>query len=513
MTVIAAWLWQGSAIALGTALLLGLAPRQSAATRYVIWWLALFATALLPVAHLYPASIANPASIASSRWPSAVSLAVSGPVLVLPTPPDWLGASLLGAWLGTVLVGFGRIAHGTLAVLRLKRDAYPIESHLAESLEAWRDYSGGRRRAALCVARDVPAASALGLFGCPTIALSETLVHSLDRRALDQIVLHEQAHLSRYDDWTRLLQALLSAFCGLHPAVHFIGARLDIEREAACDAIVVARTGDAAQYATSLAEVADTVVRSMTRHASSAAPSALGSGALLVRVRRLLDPHLGPTVGVHTLAVSLAALLLLVTLSAAPFVTPLVLVLDRRQVLPTVPGRPSSLQAWQQARSAVAPVLFPADEPGPAHEPAVQTVAAPSLPLTERTTRATAPSAETASSLEDVSGVPRTNFAQSNDPPPQPKPLESRPVSGPSLARQDGRAANDDLQADSRNSGATTDAVVPARTDWSALSDAGVSMGRTVAQLGTSTGNGTRRASVAVGGWLGRAGKAVAGRF
>jgi bla regulator protein blaR1 len=508
MTVIVAWLWQGSAIALGTALLLGLARRQSAATRYVVWWMALVATVLLPVAHLYPASIA------SSRLPSAVSPTFSDPVLVLPTPPDWLGACLLGAWLGMVLVGLGRIAHGTLAVVRLKRHARPIESHLAESLQAWRDYSGGRRPAALCIARNVPAASALGLVGRPTIALSETLVHSLDRRALDQIVLHEQAHLSRYDDWTRLLQALLSAVCGLHPAVHYIGAQLDIEREAACDAIVVARTGNAVQYARCLADVADTVVRSTARPGLSAAPGALGSGTLLVRVRRLLDPHVGPTVGVQTLAVALAALLLLVILSAAPYVTPTVLVLDSRQALPVVPPRPSSLQAWRQAWGAAAPVLLPSDEPGPAHEPVVQIVTAPSLVSAEPSGRATARSAETPPSLRDVSGVPRPSLAQSHDPlRPEPEPLASRPFSGLSLAPQDGRAANDELPADPRTSDATAVAVVRAGADWSALGDAGVATGRTVAQLGTSTGNGTRRASVAVGGWFGRAGKAVAGRF
>src|SRR5258708_30495663 len=44
-----------------------------------------------------------------------------------------------------------------------------------------------------------------------------------------------RSHLARYDDWLRMVQALVTALCGLHPAVHFIGARIDLEREAACD--------------------------------------------------------------------------------------------------------------------------------------------------------------------------------------------------------------------------------------------------------------------------------------
>src|SRR5262245_45840220 len=106
MTVLVAWLWQGTAIAMGTALVLRFTRRQSAATRYLVWWMALIAVVLLPVAHVVLAPIV-------SRGPAAGIWSVTpDAALVLPAPPDWLGACLLGAWLGVILVGFGRIAHG-----------------------------------------------------------------------------------------------------------------------------------------------------------------------------------------------------------------------------------------------------------------------------------------------------------------------------------------------------------------------------------------------------------------
>ena len=69
--------------------------------------------------------------------------------------------------------------------------------------------------------------------------------------------MHEHAHLARYDDWLRMLQSTVTAFCGLHPAVHFISTRIDLEREAACDDRVVSQTGAADRYASCLANAAD----------------------------------------------------------------------------------------------------------------------------------------------------------------------------------------------------------------------------------------------------------------
>ena len=494
MTVMVAWLWQGTAIAAGTALFLRLARRQSAATRYLVWWIALVAVVLLPVAHLRQTSSASSGS-ASAVLPASLDRA-----LVLPAPPDWLVACLLGAWLGMVLVGVGRLAHGMLAVLRLRQRARPVEAHVVRSLDAWRDYSKNRRPATICQGRNVPAASAVGLFGRPTIVLSESLIDSLDRPALDQVVLHEQAHLSRYDDWTRLLQALLSAVCGLHPAVRFITGRLDLEREAACDAIVVARTGNAARYAACLADVADTMGRSTNLREWSAAPGALGSGALLVRVRRLLDPRQTPVVGVGRFDATVTGLLLLATVLAAPSATP-VLVLESRQRLPMAQQPPSTLQAWRATPDAITPASLPVDEP-------VFLVASASFSQpTGRSTRTTArtddglrwrhgPQAMTDARFAPESGLPRQE-SPSRD---EPEPLASRPLAVHSLAQPLDRVVNDSPPSDNQNGNRSVDAIVPALSDWSAIGDASVALGRKVGRLSTSTGNGTRRASVAVGG-------------
>ena len=52
---------------------------------------------------------------------------------------------------------------------------------------------------------------------------------------LDLLVLHEHAHVERGDDRDLLVQASIAAVFAWHPAVWWIGRRLDEERERACD--------------------------------------------------------------------------------------------------------------------------------------------------------------------------------------------------------------------------------------------------------------------------------------
>jgi HEAT repeat protein len=92
---------------------------------------------------------------------------------------------------------------------------------------------------------------AAGLAG-PTILLPCALLNKLSDEELDQVGLHEMAHLSRWDDWTKLSQKVLEALLFFNPVVHRMGRQLDLEREMACDDWVIARTGKPKTYAACL---------------------------------------------------------------------------------------------------------------------------------------------------------------------------------------------------------------------------------------------------------------------
>ena len=78
----------------------------------------------------------------------------------------------------------------------------------------------------------------------PTWALRE-----LPAEELNIILLHEFAHLRRWDDWTNLLQKVVRAVFLFHPAVWWIDSRLALEREMACDDAVLAETANPHGYA------------------------------------------------------------------------------------------------------------------------------------------------------------------------------------------------------------------------------------------------------------------------
>jgi hypothetical protein len=83
----------------------------------------------------------------------------------------------------------------------------------------------------------------------PVIVIPAWALRELPSDELNVILLHEFAHLRRWDDWTNLLQKMVRAIFFFHPAVWWIESRLSLEREMACDDQVLARTGNPRGYA------------------------------------------------------------------------------------------------------------------------------------------------------------------------------------------------------------------------------------------------------------------------
>ncbi len=98
--------------------------------------------------------------------------------------------------------------------------------------------------------------TAIGFFK-PAIILPAWVIKELPIEQVHALLLHELAHLQRGDDWTNLIQKLLRAILFFHPAVWWIDSRLALEREMACDDIVLAQSANRRDYAHSLVSVAE----------------------------------------------------------------------------------------------------------------------------------------------------------------------------------------------------------------------------------------------------------------
>jgi hypothetical protein len=145
-----------------------------------------------------------------------------------------------------------RIAVSYVAILRLKRRSRPLAPELAERFAPL----AGGRRVLLRTCEDGTTPLAVGLV-TPAVLLPEWLILKLSEEELRQVVAHELAHLRRRDDWTNLAQQIVEALLWFHPAVWWIGRRLDLEREIACDDWVVSQTGGARPYAACLTRLVE----------------------------------------------------------------------------------------------------------------------------------------------------------------------------------------------------------------------------------------------------------------
>ena len=243
-------LWQAAALALLVLLALRFAPRLNAATRFAIWWATLFVVVGLP---------AGPRLAATAReWSEPATLKLTHPRYAPPPGPTLLvqlaplvtvehdkGAKwpvwVAAAWGLTLLYRLAQLFLSYLYLHRLKRRA----SVSPEALPAM-----GRSALSL-ISSDLDSPIAVG-FAPPAVILPASLPAQLSREEMDHVMLHEAAHLARWDDWSNLLARLVGAVLGLHPVALWILRRIEIEREAACDDWVVARSRSARPYAQSL---------------------------------------------------------------------------------------------------------------------------------------------------------------------------------------------------------------------------------------------------------------------
>jgi hypothetical protein len=91
----------------------------------------------------------------------------------------------------------------------------------------------------------------------PMILLPIGLGSGLTLPQLETILIHELAHIRRFDLAINLLQRLIEALLFFHPAVWWLSRRISIERENACDDTVLRSYCRGIQYADALVRMAE----------------------------------------------------------------------------------------------------------------------------------------------------------------------------------------------------------------------------------------------------------------
>jgi beta-lactamase regulating signal transducer with metallopeptidase domain len=248
--------------------------RASAAVRHLVWCVAVVGVLALPVfSVVLPAwelpllpSRAAPASTPAAsvvghpgfhaEVPDRALRAEPMPVVDAPAGVGaWLPSAAAGLAAAGVLAGLLWLALGFWGVARMGRRAQVV--HDPEWLRAAHEAAEQLQlRRPVLLLRDRGAVMpATGGLLWPAVVLPANADQWADdrRRA---VLAHELAHVKRFDTLTQALAQVACALFWWHPAVWYAARRLRVERERACDDLVL-RTGTrASDYASHLLEIA-----------------------------------------------------------------------------------------------------------------------------------------------------------------------------------------------------------------------------------------------------------------
>lgn len=197
---------------------------------------------------------------------------------------------LILVWVGVAVILPLRLLIHVLRVGRIAGRAW--ESHDTEVLSITESLCAGlgiKRRVRVISSDEVTMPFCWGLFR-PTIILPE----SADEWPVDQkrsVLLHELAHVKRYDYPLHLLIEIVRAIYWLNPVVWYAARRAAMDRERACDDIALCEGTPSDEYAGHLLYIARLQLEGVPMGATSLA----GEPGLFERVRSVMNRRLNRT--------------------------------------------------------------------------------------------------------------------------------------------------------------------------------------------------------------------------
>ncbi len=290
--------------------------RASAAARHAVWGLAFGSLLLLPALELcLPAW--RPAGLPrGSVAVSEVHVSVHANGITAPHRPvrgqsrvhwDMVAFAL---WISGVMVCLLRWRNGTRQVARLRNPAVPAtESCVSELVQEAARQLGLRHPVTLVMGAGETVPMAAGVWR-PMILLPADAAHWSYQR-LRMVLLHEMAHIRRKDCVMQALAELVFSLYWFNPLVWFAMRRLRIERERACDDLVLCAGNKVSDYAAHLLALSRPLEG---RELAPAAIAMASSSHLETRLRSILNPHLDRrafTPAAAVMACAIAACLLL----------------------------------------------------------------------------------------------------------------------------------------------------------------------------------------------------------
>jgi len=296
------FVWQASVIAIVTGILMILFRNSSSQTRYIICYLSLLSMIILPCTtvcfdvrgpintfRIVQDEVLSPVQVKDITWGgkfigtqyrrSEILAASKRNVFYYINTyiPHFTLTWLIGVILLSMyhVFGFFRLQK---SVRRTQQYIHPYWKTRIECLLA---RLGLKQKIQIYL---LPSLEIPVVFGClkPILLIPVSFFTGMDDKYIEAIILHELAHIQRYDYFLNMLQMIIEILGFFHPAVWWLSGRIRAERENCCDDIVVKTMGDKFIYVKSLVQLEE------LRYNRSVMVAANG-GNLHRRVARILD--------------------------------------------------------------------------------------------------------------------------------------------------------------------------------------------------------------------------------
>ena len=186
-------------------------------------------------------------------------------------------------WLIGAPLTFLMVATGLIGSERLRRQSEPLDQgDLVNRCRRLSESLGIACHVALGVCARLTGPILVGIFK-PMILLPPAALSGWTVEQLEMVLLHELAHVRRWDNLVNLVQRIVEAMLFFHPVVWWLSAWIRLEREMCCDQVVVARTGKPRFYAETLAALA------VPEPSLRTGALAMAENGLVIRIRRILN--------------------------------------------------------------------------------------------------------------------------------------------------------------------------------------------------------------------------------
>lgn len=219
--------------------------------------------AILPIPRRDASTIADP--LAKSTLFTATSELSAAPALNQPPNRDlavaqtirWQGWLFL-TWLCGVLAQLALLIHQGFKLRSFLKQTVLADAELNSRVKTLA-HGLHVQSAPLLVVTDVACSPFACGFLKPRIVLPRSVVESLNPEQLDQVLLHELAHIKRGDLLWNWIPALARIVWFFHPVVYLVGYFSRLERELACDRVAISASGN------SMADYAQTLIRVISK--------------------------------------------------------------------------------------------------------------------------------------------------------------------------------------------------------------------------------------------------------